>query len=396
MQPIGHGPQRTSPADARRWLARVGMLSPFLLLGCFLLHQQALGRYPSDLPDHLVFVEQLEAGHLPLFHKGFHYTVAALDIIPGVDGPRAAAIVLSASLLVTALLCCGFLAGAPGNRAPEAVLLGLTEALLIVTAIYLPWFNRFLYLGQGSPNVWHNPTTILLKPFALASFFLLAPACGPGKLAALGRWRAISAAGLLVLSVWVKPSFALFFIPAVMIFVALQFVCARRVSWGMLLVLAPAAAALAYGCIRTQSSADPLERAKIVFDFLGAARLHTPNVFVSALLVLAFPLAVALCRYRSMTEPGPLQIAWLGLGIAAVQYFCFAEEGARYEDQNLMWGYVVALSLVFICSAREMLIWGAEPERRRGAFLFCIGIFAAHFASGLYYLGRILMGGPVC
>jgi len=30
--------------------------------------------------------------------------------------------------------------------------------------------NKFYYLGQFTPNVWHNSTTIFLMPFALLLF----------------------------------------------------------------------------------------------------------------------------------------------------------------------------------------------------------------------------------
>ncbi len=47
----------------------------------------------------------------------------------------------------------------------------ISFALCFVTPIYIPWFNESLYLGQGSPVTWHNPTNLIVKPFALISFF---------------------------------------------------------------------------------------------------------------------------------------------------------------------------------------------------------------------------------
>ena len=46
----------------------------------------------------------------------------------------------------------------------------LTIGLLILTALYMPWFNREVYLGQSSPTIWHNPTNMAVKPVSLIAF----------------------------------------------------------------------------------------------------------------------------------------------------------------------------------------------------------------------------------
>ena len=59
----------------------------------------------------------------------------------------------------------------PGLESHEAA--GLDLVLHLVGPIYAWFFNKTPYLGQGSPNIWHNPTTIAVRPIALLTFVLV-------------------------------------------------------------------------------------------------------------------------------------------------------------------------------------------------------------------------------
>ena len=47
-----------------------------------------------------------------------------------------------------------------------------TWLLSISSAIFVPWFNEKPYVGQGSPNPWHNPTRSWSAPSPCSSSFL--------------------------------------------------------------------------------------------------------------------------------------------------------------------------------------------------------------------------------
>lgn len=44
--------------------------------------------------------------------------------------------------------------------------------LCLVSSIYMPWYDTHIYAGQGSPNIWHNPTQLMVRPFALIAFWM--------------------------------------------------------------------------------------------------------------------------------------------------------------------------------------------------------------------------------
>ena len=114
-------------------------------------------------------------------------------------------------------------AASPGS-ASGLSLIGVavfTWLLSISSAIFVPWFNDKPYLGQGSPNPWHNPTTIMVRPIALLIFILVMGECvrvqrgGFRKGQGLRIWKGFLLALLLLLSNLSKPSFVQIFYPAI-------------------------------------------------------------------------------------------------------------------------------------------------------------------------------------
>lgn len=86
-----------------------------------------------------------------------------------------------------------------------------TICLMFVGPLYFPHFNDFYYLGQGTGNVWHNPTTIMVKPFAIIAFCIIAKVIK--KQGKVTKAEIIALVITLVLSVIAKPAFLQAIIP---------------------------------------------------------------------------------------------------------------------------------------------------------------------------------------
>ena len=81
----------------------------------------------------------------------------------------------------------------------------------ISIAMYLPIFNKCMYLGQWSPNYWHSPTYTLLKPLALFSFFSMYNILFIEKSPKIYHY--ILTSFLLFYGTLVKPNFIICYIP---------------------------------------------------------------------------------------------------------------------------------------------------------------------------------------
>ena len=175
-----------------------------------------------DFETHIAIADAVDFAHFgafisrhfePLWHICVHVLGQAL----GLETIRAAGLVTGACHALTYLTACHLVRRLTRKPSPPAAAF-LCVLLGIAAAIYVPWFNKLPYLGQGSPNVWHNPTNNMVRPIGLLVFGLTAI-----ELARLkeDRFRSsaraaivIPSALLLVLSTLAKPSFVQIYYPA--------------------------------------------------------------------------------------------------------------------------------------------------------------------------------------
>ena len=90
----------------------------------------------------------------------------------------------------------------------ETLLFLVTTALMLAAPIVRPWRINRIYLGQISPNLWHNPTSLVCWPLAILLFF------AANRFLSTRSLRTLAAiAGLALLSVLAKPNYFLAFAP---------------------------------------------------------------------------------------------------------------------------------------------------------------------------------------
>jgi hypothetical protein len=270
----------------------------------------------------------------------------------------------------------------------------LTSILTFVTAIYVPFFNENVYVGQGSPNIWHSPTYLILKPFASCAFLLFI------LFAENARYRnSIFYAGLLslttALSALIKPNFVIVFMPAILIFLIIRFYGKISLYMKSFIVLLPTLCVLLYQYYTSYSS-DKVAEGSIIISFFGVWKLYSPNIFFSILLGLAFPLSVLALRPINILKNNNFLLAsWIMVIVGILQASFLAESGPRFKDWNFFWGYNIALHIIFIFSLIELAstadISGKVSEKIK--VFFPIFLLFLHMISGGYYFSKIFFGG---
>ena len=366
----------------------------------------------------------------------WHLLVRAAMMI-GFEAQRAAGIVSGGLCAVTYLLGALFLYRAVGSGAVTAKdtavklsvkasagtspgsgsglsLIGtalFTLVLNLVSAIYVPSFNETPYLGQGSPNPWHNPTTIMVRPIALLVFVIVIGECvrvqrgGFRKGQGLRVWKGILIAVLLLLSNLSKPSFVQIFYPAIflLMFLWLFIYRFRNFPLGMQLLVCclPSVALMAMQFLTAFYGSTNEDSAGVVFAPFKVAGLYTPNIAVSTLLLLAFPLCVSLCGIVRRTFDWTDFFAWITLFVGMGEKFLLAEGGSRMYHGNFNWGYILGAYLLWFISIRDYAAWRCCFADGRGfkkavavlAFALCGIVLLLHLASGIYYLYYLVVLG---
>ena len=286
-----------------------------------------------------------------------------------------------------------------------------TWLLSISSAIFVPWFNDKPYVGQGSPNPWHNPTTIMVRPIALLIFILVMGECvrvqrgGFRKGQGLRIWKGFLLAFLLLLSNISKPSFVQIFYPAIflLMFLWLFVYRFRNFPLGMQLLLCcvPSVALMALQFISAFYGSTNEDSAGVVFAPFKVAGIYTRNIAFSTFLVLAFPLFVGLCSMVRRTFDWTDAFAWIMLLVGMAEKFLLAEGGSRMAHGNFNWGYILAVYLLWFVSIRDYSAWSCSFPEDGGAkkalsiLFFILGglVLIAHFISGIYYLYYLIVLG---
>ena len=268
-------------------------------------------------------------------------------------------------------------------------------------AIYLPWFNAEPYLGQGSPNAWHNPTTIAVKPLALIVFLLAGAVLRKSSESQFAEktpvWKYILIALLLALSNFAKPSFAQIFIPSTVLIMIIWLIVYQRknlgVMAGMFIACIPSLAIMVVQFVLSFYSENK-GASGIRIAPLEVAGLYTKSIPGSLLLALAFPLLILILDLAGKKARWDDIFAWIMLFTGLCAKLLLAESGERASHGNFSWGYLLGLYLVWFCAVRSLIRRGAEDTAAAasGTKKFDFGFWAGvillvlHFLSGCYYV----------
>jgi len=127
----------------------------------------------------------------------------------------------------------------------------------------------------------------------------------------------------------------------------------------------------------------------IMLDPLGVWSRQSPNIPVSILLALAFPLA----HFRLAPDTSRndfLVLSWLMTFAGILLFALFAERGSHYSHGNFGWSYQIALSLLYLFSIVDFV--GKFRRIVRWKRIFLGTLLALQIFFGLYYLWKVLQG----
>ena len=395
-----------------------------------------------DYPIHVEIVKELD-WHDPVQmlrehpEPVWHLLVRAVMHFGGFSAERAAGLVSGGLCALTYLLAAHFLyrmagtmgAGTGDGNRQGSLSGGLSDAsgtgrlsvagaalfamlLILSSAVYIRSFNETPYLGQGSPNPWHNPTTIMVRPIALLIFVLVMGECvrvqksGFARGQGLRIWKGLLLAVLLLLSNLSKPSFVQIFYPAIFLLMFLWLFVYRGKNFPLglqlLVCCLPSVALMGMQFVAAFYGSTNSDSAGVIFAPFKVAGLYTDNIAFSTLLLLAFPLLVSLCGIVRRTFDWIDFFAWLMLLVGMAEKFLLAEDGSRLWHGNFNWGYILGAYLLWFVSIRDYASWfisirgsGSSTGFKKAASVLTFALtgllLLAHFLSGIYYLYYLIV-----
>lgn len=333
----------------------------------------------------------------PLYDKFYaypiwHLLVKAMTFLLPIGREYAGAFVTACCIGGTAAILYRFIREQLRNCLGEGQKILLTVALMILTAVYMPWFNREVYLGQSSPTIWHNPTNMAVKPVALLVFLLFLKMYQNRDKVSWKAFAGISA--LLLLSCFVKPSFVQGFLPAVVVFLLMELVRTRGKSFCFSLKMAAAFIPSGlYFLIQFFSMFGAEAERSIGIEPFAVMRLDTAHPLISMLQAVAFPLFVlGILGWRRVWNDRPLLFSALFYAVSMLEFILLIEV-TEPASGNFEWALQLAMFGFFIMTAVRFY---QQKEQKKGIWLAGNALFAYHVLSGVYYYVYLLLSPLQC
>lgn len=189
--------------------------------------------------------------------------------------------------------------------------------LFLVGPLYAPWFSEHYYLGQGSGNVWHNPTNIAVKGFAILCFALIIQLLKSQKNIKEEIGKYILLGVLILFSALAKPSFLQGIIPGLGIYFILSAIINKGERKHLLIkylaiagAFIPATFLLLFQFIFSFWMDTTIHNSEsISIGFGRALGYWTPNLLISFLLAFAFSLFIFVLDFKNLLKKIHVQVA---------------------------------------------------------------------------------------
>jgi hypothetical protein len=311
-------------------------------------------------------------------HFLYPLLLTACRVVAG-DWLVAQKLLLFANYAALGLALYALLIRSAASRLPQVLVALLAASLVFVYAIpALQPVDGSFYKGYLALNVYHNSTSLLLKPIIALHLLWLYLWLNAGRSGGMG-FHAMGA-GLVVLSALAKPSYLVVLLPAVFLVVARDTSAWRT---ALLAVFLPGVAVLAWLFLSTYGGGGGLE----IAPFKVLTHFTAPwTILPKAVLSLLFPLSLLLLFRREVRADRLAVLAWLMLLIGFGYGLLLAEKGERVFDGNWLWSGQVAAFALFAATLRLLLELQARVGRNRRTDIAWL-VFFCHLAAGLaWYL----------
>lgn len=267
-------------------------------------------------------------------------------------------------------------------------------SLMYLQPIYVPIFNPNQYSGQGTPNVWHNPTIISSYAIALICVYLFVK-----MLETLKNKEKIAVAdfirsGLfLLLSVSAKPSFIQIFAPAVAVVFVIMLIKTKGDAIGFelkyLLSCIPAGMYCIAVFVLSFKTCDGSGGSGVAAGFFNVWRVYTMSIPISILLGFGFPIAYISVQRRNIQNKLPYCFSLICLLFGFLEYGFLYETGRRMYDGNFGWGFLTGMTLIFCFTAID---WIQPLLQKKRLMIIPLIVYILHLICGFRYYIEIFRG----
>lgn len=346
-----------------------------------------LGTFSMDYLAHTGVAERIFRGKLNEANQYFqiiytyplyHVTTKVLSKLSGLSVQATSGFTIMIYLMATILINRYWFSRKNKDVKKQYVIDFLSISSVLVLCIYIPQIVPTVYYPQGGPNLWHSPTYLVARPFAiLATIFFIKSFMKMKE----NYTKSLFLFGIILfVGDLAKPSFAIVILPIAALFVLYAFIVSRgkTIKYSLLCLVVVLPTVLMGYYQLTYSKLDsrmgvPLSTAK--FD------LQTAMIYL--LLMVLFPLFVFLVKgYKKIKSPLYIML-WAMVILGWLEYY-------HTSLGDFIWGYEMVTHMLMAYST--YLLFVEDDDVSKVAKVIGGSIFAMQLFIGVFYFATGVLG----
>ena len=363
--------EKTKSLDTSKWIFPF-CFSIIILASYLVSYKLAFQTTRSDLHVHIGFAEAFFKGDYktatPIFYYVWRIFNNFFAIEKGVAGAYTYTFFCALNVVSMYFIIKLFLKDKVGELQRCAIVLFMS----FIGPLYVQGFSQRYYLGQWSFNVWHNPTNTAVEfAFIIGLFlFIYSFDMDPNKkinvfgldLKQASFYNYIIGLSTFI-STLIKPSFFQVFAPTIVIAYLIDLIRTRKsiiyyIKKGI--VFLPSVAVILYQTFILFIGEDTIRKG-LTINFLDVWRYYSPNVLISILITITFPIFVIILYRKSIFKDFKFIIAIIFYIISALEG-AFLEETSGTYSANLMWGMCLGIGAIFLYSVFKFVDYCIENK----------------------------------
>lgn len=254
----------------------------------------------------------------------------------------------------------------------------------------IPFISTFRYETVLNFNVYHNPTYIAMKPFAVLSvyYFLTFIKKYPTEGIKVKEWFIFS--GLMLAATAFKPNFIVGFSIAVLFVLIFDFFSHK----GKHILNYIAVGTTVFPSIALtvfQQTQVFNENSHIRIGFMTALNAMNDWPLVGIILSMVFPIVILIYNFKDIFKDKFYTFGLLQMLTNLFITFFVYEDGPRLAHGNFLWSSYFAVGIFVIVSMYKFN--KLAEQNNKGAIALTSAILGAHFMGWLNYCFDLLNGG---
>ena len=350
--------------------------------------------YLSDLKAHIKFSimpdDEKSTGY-SLLHNVINLFANKVSNYAYVDLLTAAnlcmIIILSFSIYLMTLFIRNYYDNYAQTYSLKSTFLTFGTSLVSMIITVMPGVSEGVYLGNGTPNPWHNPTYLICRPFSMLVFLMFIIVLNQSIKNQISKINLFLLTLFALLSMWFKPSFLISFLPTMACILGL-FLLKKKIQLKNAVLI---------GCSFLPAVIIIIFIYKFVFHgksdnsiSFGIGEfwhLYSKNLLISLALGMSFPIYVFILKIKNLNLD--FQIAALNYFFSFLIVYFISETGERAAHGNFFWTYLFAMFFMFLVATK---IFFLESKFTTWQKTLGFVLYGAHLGSGILYFSQILKG----